>query len=226
MKKWFYTALVGLFAAAIFMFALTSLAEAQTYPAPPSLTIAVTEKTDGTTQFRFSWQTVPGYSTYDLLTFSRPRIFELEQLRAVTGTSWTITVPRSALTDSMFIYGSVRVSPASPRYASIVHRLPPLSINALDVKPDSVSLMAGETQQFCAFVVFEDGKMAMRTPEKTLPVCVAQYDSLPISYKPPSPLQQSIADTVQVQWSVVDGAPSASTVKVSSPIREVWIIRP
>jgi hypothetical protein len=191
---------------------------------PSDINIRTIEAPD-TTTFTISWTQVPGYSTYDLIVFSNPRQFVLEQFRVVTGTSWSIKVPRSQLRDSTLLYASVRVA-MSPRYGSITYRMPPVGIAALDVKPDSVTLAPGATQQFCAFVVFVDGKVGIRNPEKSLSTCIDQYNTFPLVIRSPSPLQQSIADTVQVTWSVVNGSPAASTVNVASPVKELWVIKP
>lgn len=191
---------------------------------PSSISIKTTELTD-TTMFTISWSRVTGYSTYDLIVFSNPRQFELEQFRVVTGNTWSIKVPRSRLQDRTLLYASVRVA-MSPRYGSITYRIPPIGIAALDVKPDSVTLAPGTTQQFCAFVVFTDGQVAIRNSEKTISTCIDQYNTFPLQIRNPSSLQQSIADTVQVTWSVVNGSPATSTANVTNPVKELWVIKP
>lgn len=192
---------------------------------PTSVIIRVTELVD-TTQIRISWSAVPGATTYDVITFSNPRQFELEQFRVVTGLSWTIRVPSIQMMDSTRFYASVRVS-TSPKYASITYRtpLPPQNIiSAITALPDSTSLTQGNTQQICAFVVFQDGQVAMRNPEKVLPYCTTQYNTFAPVIRVPTTIQQSIADTVQVMFSSVNLA--SSMAQISAPIKELWIIKP
>lgn len=191
---------------------------------PSSVSIRTIQTTD-TTTFTISWTPVPNYSTYDLIVFSNPRQFVLEQFRVVTGNTWSIKVPRSQLQDSTLLYASVRVA-MSPKYASITYRTPPIGFAALSLKPDSVTLAPGTTQQFCAFVVFVDGKVGIRNSEKLIPTCIDEYSKFPAAVRSPTTLQQSIADTVQVNWSVVNGSPAASTVNVTVPIAQMWIIKP
>lgn len=75
------------------------------------------------TRYTITWAAVSGASTYDVLTFSNPRNLFLEQLRVVTGTSWTITVPRAAIADSTRFYVNVRKSDPTT-YGAITYRLP------------------------------------------------------------------------------------------------------
>jgi hypothetical protein len=173
-------------------------------PAPSSTIIRVTELVDST-RLRISWTPVPGYSSYDVNTFSSPRKFELEQVRLVTGTSWTITVPRSAMMDGTKFYASVRASMSTPKYASITYDMPPVQITSLSVKPDSLNLTtadSGKQYQFCAYVVFVDGQIAMRNPEKNIPACVNHYMEFASELRNPTTLQQEIADNVQVVWDL------------------------
>lgn len=196
---------------------------------PSKININTTQSPE-TTTFTITWTKVPGYSTYDLIVFSNPRQFVLEQFRVVTGNSWSIKVPRTQLQDSTLIYASVRVA-MSPKYGSITYRTPApptptIGIAALETKPDSVTLAPGATQQFCAFVVFTDGQVAMRNPEKTISTCIDQYNKYPVQKRNPSSAQQSIADTTQVVWSVVNGTPSAGSPNLTNPVKELQIIKP
>ena len=87
---------------------------------PTSISIKKTELTDST-KFTISWSSVPNYTSYDVITYSNPRRFELEQIRVVTGTSWIITVPRTSLKSGLKFYVSVRVSMSPPKYGSITY---------------------------------------------------------------------------------------------------------
>ena len=90
------------------------------HAAPEILTIRTTEFGDST-RFTIQWSEVPGETTYDVLTYSTPRNFYIEQYRVVTGTRWTITVPRASLSDGMIIRAQVRESRPTT-YAAITYR--------------------------------------------------------------------------------------------------------
>lgn len=82
---------------------------------------------------------------------------------------------------------------------------PTQNIQAILLKPDSLKLTVADsnkTYQFCTFVKFADGMVAMRTPDKNLPTCIAEYQKLDQSVRNPSPESQAIADTVQIVYSV------------------------
>jgi predicted peptidase len=85
--------------------------------------IRTTEVADST-RYTITWTAVAGATTYDVLTFSNPRNLYLEQLRVVTGTTWTITAPRAAVADSTRFYVNVRQSNPT-KYAAITYRTPP-----------------------------------------------------------------------------------------------------
>lgn len=194
-------------------------------PMPSSVSVKVTELTDST-RFKISWTAVNGYPSYDVLTFSNPRKFELEQLRLVTGTSWTITVPRNVIPDGTKFYVSVRVSMSSPKYAAITYHAPPMNLNlkSLMTKPDSLSstdpggsgpsinqngkllisgdMPSGPAQQYCTFVEFEDGQIAMRIPDKSVSYCQTEYQNFPVSLRQPTAAQQSVADTIRINYTV------------------------
>lgn len=90
---------------------------------PTSVRITTTSTTD-TVKITISWPklvTVTGtYNTYDVLTFSNPRLFETEQLRVVTGTSWTLAIPKNKMVDGLKFYASVRAS-STPTYGAITY---------------------------------------------------------------------------------------------------------
>lgn len=114
---------------------------------PTSINIRTIAVNDSTTNFTFSWPLITGYPTYDLITFSNPRMFELEQFRVVTGNSWTISVPNNKLVDSLLVYGSVRVS-MRPRYGAITYRPPTTPVDTITpppvTKPWSIQLVSQE----------------------------------------------------------------------------------
>jgi hypothetical protein len=90
---------------------------------PTTVRITTTDMIDSV-KITVSWPkliTVTGtYNTYDVLTFSSPRLFETEQFRVVTGTSWTLMVPKTKLVAGTKFYASVRVS-SLPTYGAITY---------------------------------------------------------------------------------------------------------
>jgi len=93
---------------------------------PVSVRITTTDMVDSV-RFTVSWPKLvtvtTTYNTYDVLTFSNPRLIETEQLRVVTGTSWSLTVPKNKLSAGLKFYASVRVS-STPTYGAITYTTP------------------------------------------------------------------------------------------------------
>lgn len=87
-----------------------------------------------------------------------------------------------------------------------------LSIGALIIKPDAVTLPTFGTQQFCAFIRFRDGKVAMRAQDGS--VCSTEYTKLPASVRTPNMSQQVIADTTCLTWKAIGGSITASTCDI------------
>lgn len=86
-----------------------------------------------------------------------------------------------------------------------------LTIAKLDLKPDKISVEAKKTVQFCAFVVFLDGKVAMRAKEKIAPECLSEYTRFSLVQRSVKPAQQEIADTLCVKFEATGGTISAET---------------
>jgi len=107
---------------ATMMFCFVGMVSAQT-----PITIRVTELADST-RFTTNWTAVPGAAFYQYASFSNPRMFDTEM--SVTGSpTWTFTVLRANLRDSMPIYVNITaVTTAGTlmpvRYAAITYRLP------------------------------------------------------------------------------------------------------
>lgn len=102
--------------------ALASPMAAQT-PAKPTIVAVTATEVGDSTRIRISWPAVQGRTTYDVITHSVPRSALLEQVRVVTGTSWTISVPRSIMQDNMLVVANVRAS-SPTNYAAITYRRP------------------------------------------------------------------------------------------------------
>lgn len=91
-----------------------------------------------------------------------------------------------------------------------------LAIKKIDIKPDTAKVFStrktdgtvnsvGITQQFCALVVFRDGKVALRAIEKDKPDCVNQYGKFPLAARSVSAKQQAVADKVCINWTATGG---------------------
>lgn len=101
---------------------------------------------------------------------------------------------------------------------------PVVNIQALIVKPDSLSTVdpggtdpiitqfgvlvlsanmpTGPSQQYCTFVQFADGQIAMRIPDKSITYCQNEYLKFPLANRNPTAGEQAVADTVQIVYSV------------------------
>jgi hypothetical protein len=101
---------------------------------------------------------------------------------------------------------------------------PVVNIQALIVKPDSLSTVdpggtdpiitqfgvlllsanmpTGPTQQYCTFVQFADGQIAMRIPDKSITYCQNEYLKFPLVNRSPTAGEQAVADTVTIVYSV------------------------
>jgi len=87
---------------------------------------------------------------------------------------------------------------------------PPPPIVNIKLLPAALSLTtsdSGQTFQFCSFVQFADSQYAMRNPDKVLPACVTQYNTLPSIYRVPTTAEQAVADTVQVTYTLQEVLP-------------------
>ena len=98
---------------------------------PATIAIKTTQTATNLT-FTITWSTVAGQPTFDVLTFSNPRMFATEELRVVTGQTWSVTVPRAGLPDSLQFYASVRAS-NTPRYGAITYRNVPAAPTKITV---------------------------------------------------------------------------------------------
>lgn len=85
-----------------------------------------------------------------------------------------------------------------------------LVISRLDLKPDSVRLGTGQQVQFCAFIAFKDGAVAMRGQDG--PVCSAAYTALIPKF--PSGAQQAKADSLCLTWQATGGTITVSPCDV------------
>jgi hypothetical protein len=76
------------------------------------------------------------------------------------------------------------------------------------VKPDRPTFVAGQQQQFCAFLTFHGGAVAERTQDR--PGCDALYAALPARVAVVSTRQQAVADLFCLEWKQSGGTITAS----------------
>ena len=124
----------------LFLLALLAFAPMTLHAQQIPATIAIkTSQTATNLTFTITWSAVTGQPTFDVLTFSNPRMFATEELRVVTGQSWTVTMARAGLPDSFQFYASVRTS-AAPRYGAITYRNVPAAPKSITVTPGTAAL--------------------------------------------------------------------------------------
>lgn len=80
-----------------------------------------------------------------------------------------------------------------------------LQLSRLIVKPDTISLTYGAKTQFCAFLKFKNGKIAMRTTDDS-DTCLREYAKFPLTSRDVSGAQQLIADATCVSWKATGGS--------------------
>jgi len=78
-----------------------------------------------------------------------------------------------------------------------------LQLARLDLKPDSIRLAPLAQVQFCPFIQFRDGAVAMRGQDA--PQCSLQYAQLGAVIKRASAAQQAVADLVCIDWQATGG---------------------
>lgn len=93
-----------------------------------------------------------------------------------------------------------------------------LAILKLDVKPDNPTVETGQQIQFCAYVVFQTGKVALRTQDKGIPQCDEMYKGYTLVQRDLTLRQQQAADSVCVQWKVTGGSIVAETCGPPNPL--------
>ena len=70
---------------------------------------------------------------------------------------------------------------------------------------DTVTVLAGGTVQFCAFMKFNDGTILFRQREKDIPKCVEYYNTIPAASRWVGGAKQRKADKLCVLWKVPEG---------------------
>jgi len=80
-----------------------------------------------------------------------------------------------------------------------------LTVTGFSVKPQTVDLLFGGTQQFCGFVLFGDGQVVPFTNQRSLPYCAGQYLTWPPVQRNPSPAQIALVDAMALSFLYQNG---------------------
>lgn len=81
-----------------------------------------------------------------------------------------------------------------------------LAFRRIDIRPNRVdSLHLGQTVQFCAFFVFKDGKVALRTKDKSNATCLQYSTAFTLAQRSIRSDQQAVADTACIRWRATGG---------------------
>lgn len=70
---------------------------------------------------------------------------------------------------------------------------------------DTITVLAGGTVQFCAFMKFNDGTILFRQREKDIPKCVEYYNTIPAASRWIGGAKQRAADKLCVLWQANGG---------------------
>jgi hypothetical protein len=209
--KWLYSLL---------LVSATSLSAQTKAPLRPSA-IATMSAATKTINFKLSWtQTSVVDSTMVAVFLSRDTVPVLyRRTKPIDTVSFTIP---DDTTTYRFLLVSIRRGlaslPANVNYffnADVYYQ--PVG---LDIYPkDTITVNAGETVQFCAFLKFNDGTTLFRQREKDIPKCVQYYNALPAASKWIGGAKQRTADKLCIRWQLAAGDMGSIVPEVCSPIQ-------
>ena len=192
---------------------------AQTQMPSQPLATATLSTTTKTINFRLSWkQTQVVDSTMVAVFLSRDTIPVLyRKTKPIDTVSFNIP---DDTTTYRFLLVSIRRGLASPpanaNYffnADVYYQ--PLAL--VFYPKDTVIVNAGESVQFCAFLKFNDGTIALRGREKSIPKCVEYYNTIPVATRTSSGAKQRAADKLCVKWTSPLWSVGTITPEICSP---------
>jgi len=192
---------------------------AQTKAPLQPLATATLSTTTKTINFRLSWkQTQVVDSTMVAVFLSRDTIPVLyRKTKPIDTVSFNIP---DDTTTYRFLLVSIRRGLASPpanvNYffnADVYYQ--PLAL--VFYPKDTVIVNAGESVQFCAFLKFNDGTIALRGREKSIPKCVEYYNTIPIITRTSGGAKQRAADKLCVKWVMPTGSVGTITPEICTP---------
>jgi hypothetical protein len=192
---------------------------AQTKAPLQPLAIASLSTTTKTINFKLSWkQTQVVDSTMVAVFLSRDTVPVLyRKTKPIDTVSFNIP---DDTTTYRFLLVSIRRGLASPpanvNYffnADVYYQ--PLAL--VFYPKDTVIVNAGESVQFCAFLKFNDGTIALRGREKSIPKCVEYYNTIPVATRTSGGAKQRAADKLCVKWVMPVGSVGTLTPEICSP---------
>jgi len=192
---------------------------AQTKAPLQPLATATLSTTTKTINFRLSWkQTQVVDSTMVAVFLSRDTIPVLyRKTKPIDTVSFNIP---DDTTTYRFLLVSIRRGLASPpanvNYffnADVYYQ--PLAL--VFYPKDTVIVNAGESVQFCAFLKFNDGTIALRGREKSIPKCVEYYNTIPVATRTSGGAKQRAADKLCVKWVMPTGSVGTITPEICTP---------
>jgi len=192
---------------------------AQTKAPLQPLAIASLSTTTKTINFKLSWkQTQVVDSTMVAVFLSRDTVPVLYRKTKPIDTV-SFNIPNDTTTYRFFLVSVRRglaSSPANVNYFfnADVYYQP----TGLELYPkDTVAVQAGGTIQFCAFMKFNDGTIALRNRETSIPNCVQYYNTIPVATRTSGGAKQRAADKLCVKWVMPTGSVGTITPEICTP---------
>lgn len=193
---------------------------AQTIAGPISpITSVSLSSTSKTINFRIRWSQLQQVDSTMIAVYLSRESFPIVYRRAKSPDTVSVTIPDDTTTYK-FLLVNIRRGLASP----------PANVNyffnadvyyqpvGLDLYPkDTVTVNAGGTVQFCAFMKFNDGTIALRNREASISKCVEYYNTIPVATRTSGGAKQRAADKLCVKWVVPTGSVGTITPEVCTP---------
>jgi hypothetical protein len=193
---------------------------AQTIAGPISpITSVSLSSTSKTINFRIRWSQLQQVDSTMIAVYFSKDLLPIVYRRTKSPDTVSVTIPNDTTTYKFLLVNIRRglaSSPANVNYffnADVYYQ--PVG---LDLYPkDTVTVNAGGTVQFCAFMKFNDGTIALRNREASIPKCVEYYNTIPVATRTSGGAKQRAADKLCVKWVVPTGSVGTITPEVCTP---------
>ena len=193
---------------------------AQTIAGPISpITSVSLSSTSKTINFRIRWSQLQQVDSTMIAVYLSKDLLPIVYRRAKSPDTVSVTIPDDTTTYKFLLVNIRRglaSSPANVNYffnADVYYQ--PLSL--VFYPKDTVIVNAGESVQFCAFLKFNDGTIALRGREKSIPKCVEYYNTIPVATRTSSGAKQRAADKLCVKWTSPLWSVGTITPEICSP---------
>jgi hypothetical protein len=181
---------------------------AQTIAGPTSpIASASLSSTSKTINFRIRWSQLQQVDSTMIAVYLSRESLPIVYRRAKSPDTVSVTIPNDTTTYK-FLLVNIRRGLASPPanvnyfFNADVYYQP----TGLELYPkDTVTVQAGGTIQFCAFMKFNDGTIALRNRETSIPKCVEYYNTIPVATRTSGGAKQRAADKLCIKWQAVVG---------------------